>query len=103
MARFSIEVRVDGAECDVLVGGDVDRGSADHLYTVGELAIEKSSADILILDLADVGEFESAGVDALIRLRDACQARAKDLYLRTVPPRLDALLAGKGLRTLLPE
>ncbi len=103
MAQFSIDVQVDGAECDVLVGGDVDRSAADQLFTVGALAIERSRADTLILDLADVGLFESAGVDALVRLRDACQAQAKDLYLRTVPTRLNDLLAGTGLTTLLPE
>lgn len=103
MARFSIDVRVDGAECDVLVGGDVDSNAADQLFTVGVLAIEKSRAATLILDLADVGVFDSAGVEALIRLRDVCQAQAKDLYLRTVPARLNDLLAGTGLSTLLPE
>lgn len=103
MARFSIDVRVDGTQCEVIVGGDIDRDNADQLSTVGLLAIDKSRAETVVVDLGGVGAFDSAGVDALMRIRTACQAHAKDVYLRDVPAQLRDVVTAAGLTALLPE
>jgi anti-anti-sigma factor len=99
--RFSIDVRVDGTDCEIFVGGDVDPVNADQLATVGVLAIERSRAETVIVDLGGVGSFEPAGVEALVRIQSACTARAKELYARNLPAHLNLDLA--GLKVLLPE
>lgn len=100
MARFSVDVRVDGTDCEIFVGGEVDSTAADQLSTVGALAIDKSRAETVVVDLARVDAFDETGTDALRRIHDACTEHAKDLYLRNVPEHVQGAVAGIGLATI---
>ncbi|MFJ4809545.1 STAS domain-containing protein [Streptomyces longwoodensis] len=82
------------------VTGDVDLHTADTLRRDASILIERGCPH-LVLDLSQVGFFDSAGLSALIGLWHAAQAQGGALGLAEVPDRLMRMLTLTGLDTIL--
>jgi anti-sigma B factor antagonist len=96
MARFSIDVSEDGQRCDLSVAGEIDLDVANQLAAMGQLSLESTEANCLVVDLANVTFMDSTGLGALVTIRNAAHAAAKDLRLRAVPESVQRLLAVNG-------
>ena len=77
----------------VVVTGEVD---ADNAHLLPELvdSLTGNQSQRLVLDLAQVTYLSAAGVEALLRVRDAVTARAGELILRNPSPIVLTVLAG---------
>ncbi|MGW3018935.1 STAS domain-containing protein [Streptomyces longwoodensis] len=82
------------------VTGDVDLHTADTLRRDASTLIEGGCPQ-LVLDLSQVGFFDSAGLSALIGLWHAAQAQGGALGVAEVPDRLMRMLTLTGLDTIL--
>lgn len=83
------------------VVGEVDMHTALTLHSEA-LEIIQRGHPRLVLDLAQVGFCDSAGLSALIRLWHAAQAAGGLLSLAAVPDRLMRMLSMTGVDALLP-
>ncbi|MGK5447878.1 STAS domain-containing protein [Streptomyces radiopugnans] len=83
------------------VTGDVDLRTASALRARA-LEVVRQGQPHLVLDLADVGFCDSAGLSALIGIWHAARNADGSLSLAAVPARLMRMLAVTGADTLLP-
>ncbi|MEU6911499.1 STAS domain-containing protein [Streptomyces coeruleorubidus] len=83
------------------VVGDVDVHTAPTLRS-GALEIIQQGHPRLVLDLAQVGFCDSAGLSAIIGIWHAAQEAGGSLSLATVPDRLMRMLSMTGVDSLLP-
>ncbi|TFE48607.1 anti-sigma factor antagonist [Streptomyces sp. ICN441] len=83
------------------VAGDMDTRTADTLRREASGIIEQGCPH-LVLDLAQVGFCDSAGLSALIGLWHATQALGGALGLADVPDRLMRMLVLTGVDAVLP-
>jgi anti-anti-sigma factor len=69
---------------------------ADNAHLISELvdSLTRNQSQRLVLDLAQVAYLSAAGVEALLRVRDAVTARAGRLILRDPSPIVLTVLAG---------
>ncbi|MFI1757989.1 STAS domain-containing protein [Streptomyces sp. NPDC020571] len=81
--------------------GDVDMQTAPALRS-GALEIIQQGHPRLVLDLAQVGFCDSAGLSAIIGIWHAAQEAGGSLSLATVPDRLMRMLSMTGVDSLLP-
>ncbi len=88
---MSTELAIDG-ECTV--------------YRVHELREQLmtalSAGQPVVLDLADVAEFDGAALQLLLSARREAAARGTALHIRALSPMVSALLAQIGLTEVLP-
>ncbi|MEU6530206.1 STAS domain-containing protein [Streptomyces sp. NPDC046928] len=84
-----------------VVAGDVDTRTADTLRREASEVIEQGCPH-LVLDLSQVGFWDSAGLSALIGLWHAAQAVSGALRLAAVPDRLMRMLVLTGVDAVLP-
>ncbi|MFF7977447.1 anti-sigma factor antagonist [Streptomyces sp. NPDC007905] len=81
--------------------GDMDVQTAPSLRT-GALEIIDQGHPRLVLDLAQVGFCDSAGLSAIIGIWHAAQEAGGSLSLAAVPDRLMRMLSMTGVDSLLP-
>jgi anti-sigma B factor antagonist len=81
--------------------GDVDTRTAPALRT-GALEIISHGHPRLVLDLAQVGFCDSAGLSAIIGIWHAAQEAGGSLSLAAVPDRLMRMLSMTGVDSFLP-
>ncbi|MEU9230645.1 STAS domain-containing protein [Streptomyces massasporeus] len=81
--------------------GDVDVHTAPTLRS-GALEIISHGHPRLVLDLAQVGFCDSAGLSAIIGIWHAAQEAGGSLSLAAVPDRLMRMLSMTGVDSLLP-
>jgi len=72
-----------GAECLVVVSGEVDLSTAREFRDALLDAVARAAADIVV-DMRDVGYLDSTGVHALLDAAEA--ARGADVALRVAHP-----------------
>ncbi|MFF5255404.1 STAS domain-containing protein [Streptomyces leeuwenhoekii] len=82
------------------VAGEVDMHTALTLHSQALEIVERGHPR-LVLDLAQVGFCDSAGLSALIRIWHAAQAAGGSLGLAAVPDRLMRMLSMTGVDSLL--
>ncbi|CAL9278842.1 STAS domain-containing protein [Streptomyces sp. SudanB182_2057] len=83
------------------VVGEVDMHTALTLHSEAREIIQRGHPR-LVLDLAQVGFCDSAGLSALIRIWHAAQAAGGLLSIAAVPDRLTRMLSMTGVDALLP-
>jgi anti-sigma B factor antagonist len=83
------------------VVGDIDMQTAPTLRS-GALEIIQRGHPRLVLDLAQVGFCDSAGLSAIIGIWHAAQEAGGSLSLAAVPDRLMRMLRMTGVDSLLP-
>lgn len=81
--------------------GDVDTRTAPTLRS-GALEIIQQGHPCLVLDLAQVGFCDSAGLSAIIGIWHAAQEAGGSLSLAAVPDRLMRMLSMTGVDSFLP-
>jgi anti-sigma B factor antagonist len=81
--------------------GDVDTRTAPALRS-GALEIIQLGHPRLVLDLAQVGFCDSAGLSAIIGIWHAAQEAGGSLSLAAIPERLMRMLSMTGVDSLLP-
>ncbi|MFI6038111.1 STAS domain-containing protein [Streptomyces sp. NPDC051315] len=81
--------------------GDVDMQTAPALRS-GALEIIQLGHPCLVLDLAQVGFCDSAGLSAIIGIWHAAQEAGGSLSLAAVPDRLMRMLSMTGVDSFLP-
>lgn len=74
--RLDLEVR--GTTAEVTLCGDLDMAAAFKLEPAIERVVAENAVEELVLDLADVGFIDSAGVGSLL----STQERLNDLGIR---------------------
>ncbi|GGM45752.1 anti-sigma factor antagonist [Longimycelium tulufanense] len=75
--------RVTGTEAMIVLRGEVDLGSAPQLDNEVARAFD-AGARRIVVDFAAVTFFDSACLSALVRAKEAAQARGGDVVLRNV-------------------
>jgi len=63
------------------VAGEIDLATADVLFDTVRAVLATARPAEVVVDLAEVTLCDSAGVDALLRARDAAHAQAVDLVV----------------------
>ncbi len=98
MPEFSVVV-ASGEPKVMAIFGALDIKHAEDLTSVGLLTIQSLNGNHgpLVLDLAGVPFMDSTGLGALIAIRNAANARGRDVRLRAVRPRIAKVLGVTGL------
>lgn len=84
---------------EVHVSGDLNRNSVPRAWSDRE-DWKPANTDV-VLDLADVGHVDSAGLALLIRLKSELEAAGQSLSLRNVNKQLQQFAAVSGVTGLL--
>jgi anti-anti-sigma factor len=100
---FSIDVRTQGDQCDLRVSGDVDLRVSEQLSAAGVRSVNESPARSVVIDLGAVTFLDSTGLGALIAIRNAAVAQAKELSLRHTPAGIRKVITMTGLDVVLPS
>ncbi len=97
MTQFSIRAVADGAQCDLVLSGEVDLQVSDTLIRVAQTSLEDAGVQRLLLDLGAVTFMDSTGLGALVAIRNAATKRGKEFVLGNIPARIRQLLGITGL------
>ncbi|MER5946226.1 STAS domain-containing protein [Streptomyces sp. NPDC001904] len=84
----------------VALTGDLDYESAPRLLDA-LTRVTMTDGDTLTLDLSDVRFFDSGGINALLRARNALQERGSDLAVCRLSPVVERIFRITGLDTVL--
>lgn len=100
MSGLDINVARVGSECVVRVSGEIDVENADDLASVGVLAVSSSEPGHLVIDLDGVPFMDSAGLGALMRIRNAAEVASRRVILRGLRPRVSKVIEITGVAGL---
>jgi anti-sigma B factor antagonist len=101
IAAFDISTTITDHICTMSVVGEVDVATAPTMTEIGTLRLHQSSANRLVIDLAECTFLDSTGIGAIIQLRNTAKGLSKDVVLSNVPARIGKILAITGLDTVL--
>jgi anti-anti-sigma factor len=82
--KFQVIARPDGEQVDVGLVGELDMASCFRLESEVERHLDEPGTRRLVLDLAELGFLDSAGLGTLLTIRD--RAQDLDVELRLVNP-----------------
>jgi anti-anti-sigma factor len=102
VAEFSSDVAEDGQQCVLTLVGDVDLGVGDQLIETAIGSATETDASCLVIDFAAVTSIDSAGLDALDRIRHAVNGIGKYVVLWNVSGPIRELLATSALDRVFP-
>jgi anti-anti-sigma factor len=94
--RFSVEVEPRDAAVDVRLAGDLDMAATFRLEPEIERAVDKDGVRRLVLDLGEVAFIDSAGLGALLSIRERTRSRGIEMRLTNVSPPARRLLELSG-------
>ncbi len=96
MSRLSVLVERDGETVGLLVAGEVDMASADHLEQAITNALEHRPVTVVV-SLAGVTFLDSSGIGALLRGRRNAEIRGVHLVVSDPQPSVRTVLAVSGV------
>jgi anti-anti-sigma factor len=102
VADFSIDIAEDGQRCVLSLAGDVGLGVGDELIETAVRSATETDASCLVIDFAAVTFIDSAGLRALVAIRDAVNGIGKYVALWNVSARIRDLLATSDLDRVFP-
>ena len=79
------------------VGGDLDMATAPTLVTKGQRALEAGGGGELVIDLAGVDFCDSAGINALVKLRKLAEQHGFTLRVTSPRPAVRRVLDMTGI------
>lgn len=94
---LSLSVERNGADAVVMVGGELEFGTAAPLRTT-LLDLAHDGAGTLVLDLGSVEFIDSTGISLLVQAKQRLEAQGSRLVLRQPAPRVVRVLEVAGLR-----
>ncbi|MDP9094268.1 MAG: STAS domain-containing protein [Actinomycetota bacterium] len=100
MSGLEIDVAHMGSECVIRVSGEIDVENAEDLASVGVLTASSTEAGYLVIDLDGVPFMDSAGLGALVRVRNAARAESRGVVLRGPRPRVLKVIKITGVDRL---
>ena len=87
---------IEGEPPVLRLSGDIDAGTAQQVISQGKALVARTGADAVV-DVAAVRFMDSAGLAALIAIRQAAVALGRQVTLRNVPDQMARLLTLTGL------
>jgi anti-anti-sigma factor len=102
VADFSIDIAEDGQRCVLGLAGDVDLGAGDELIETAVRSATELDVSCLVIDFAAVTFIDSAGLRALVAIRDAVNGIGKYVALWNVSAPIRDLLATSDLDRVFP-
>jgi anti-anti-sigma factor len=100
MSGLDISVAHIGSECVIRVSGEIDVENAEDLASVGVLTVSSTEAGYLVIDLDGVPFMDSAGLGALVRIRNAARRASRGVVLRGLRPRVVKVIKITGVAGL---
>lgn len=97
--RFSVDVQSRDTGVDVRLAGDLDMAATFRLEPEIDRAVDRDGVRQLVLDLGDVGFIDSAGLGALLSIRERTRSLGIDMRLANVSPPARRLLELSGTGT----
>jgi anti-sigma B factor antagonist len=94
---LNLRWRPQDATLQVAVAGDLDMAAAFELETRFETAVSTEEVEVVTMDLSDVGFVDSAGLGALIAIRERAKHFGVDLRITRVSDRVRRVLELTGL------
>jgi anti-anti-sigma factor len=96
--RFECDIQNTdaGADCVVIVRGDIDLASAGDFESALRKALESSPASIVV-DLTALSFIDSSGLRVLVSLSKEAESRGATLGLRNIPRHAQRVLDITGL------
>jgi anti-anti-sigma factor len=92
--------RVD-ASVEIVAGGDLDMAATFKLEPEVERLLAQDGVRRLVLDLADVRFIDSAGIGALLSIRERADRLHVELALTNVPAHVERVLELTGTRDVV--
>jgi anti-sigma B factor antagonist len=99
---FSLRMQRRDTSLEVVAEGELDMAAAFKLESGVDRLLEDDSVEAVTLDLSEVGFVDSAGLGALLALRERAQDRGIALEIAAVSEPVRRLLDLTGLGDALP-
>jgi anti-anti-sigma factor len=93
----NLRCEVRGATLDVTVSGDLDMAAAFPLETRLDALLAEPDMQAAVLDLSQVTFIDSAGLGALLAIRERAQQHGIELTISRVSDRVQRVLDATGL------
>jgi anti-sigma B factor antagonist len=94
---FSVHARAGGATLELILGGELDMATAFRLESSFDDLVAGGDVRSVVLDLADVRLVDSAGVGALLSMRERAAELDVDLTLSRLSNPVRRILEVTGL------
>ncbi len=99
---MAIRKNLAGTECELVVDGRVD-GPAAHELEIEVLALAKTDATTVYVNLAGANFLCSAAIRVLLQHRRQWKAKGKKFVVSRTSPEVDEILELTGMRDLIVE
>jgi anti-anti-sigma factor len=93
----SFQARVSEATAEVVVAGDLDMAAAFRFESELESILDARAVRSIVLDLAQVGFVDSAGLGALLSIRDRASRQGIELKIVRVSDAVRRILDVTGI------
>jgi anti-sigma B factor antagonist len=100
--EFSVETHEVNGTTVVTAAGELGIGTADRLILAAERAMHRPECHTLHLDLSGITFCDSAGLGALVSIRNGCQSLGMALVLDKPSERVTRLMQITGLDQVFP-
>jgi anti-anti-sigma factor len=98
---LDVELHRTPAAAIVMVRGDLDMATTHTLVDAADQAMTPGTEEMLTIDLAEVGFCDSAGVNALVKIRKLSEQRGWQLRVANPHDAVRRVLELTGLATYL--
>lgn len=98
---FAIDVRVDGARTLVVLSGEIDSYTAPRMNEAFA-ELDDVAGRHVVLDLADVGFVDSAGLSAIVLCMGSVRRGGGAVSVRSMSPQLLKLFEITGISRMFP-
>jgi anti-anti-sigma factor len=98
---FTVQPQRRDASLEVVLAGELDMAAAFQLETTVEPLLDSGDADSLVLDLAEVRFIDSAGIGALLSIRERAQGRGLEFAIGQASDPVRRMLELTGVSDVL--
>jgi anti-sigma B factor antagonist len=99
--ELTVDAVVRGRSIDVALDGELDMAAAFRVESELERLLATPAIDTVVLDLAEVGFLDSAGLGVLLSIRDQAARRALDVRIVRMSEAVRRILDATALRGTL--
>jgi anti-anti-sigma factor len=99
--RLTIDSTVRATSLDVALAGELDMAAAFRLESELEPLLAAPGIDAVVLDLADVSFLDSAGLGALLSIREQAARLGRDVRIASMSEPVRRILDATATRSAL--